>query len=82
MVLGGVAMGVRKQHEADMAMPMAIGRGEMPLAKAMGRAKGAMRAAVAVFDIKLVMAAVSVSRAQVLGLGYVSADDVSRAMEG
>ena len=30
----------------------------------------------------LTMAAVSVSRAQVLGLGYVSADDVSRAMEG
>ena len=30
----------------------------------------------------LAMAAVSVSRATVLGWGYVSADDVSRAMEG
>ena len=58
MVLGGVAIGVRKQHEADMAIPMVMGRGDMPVARAMGRARGAIRAAVAVLDIKLVMAAV------------------------
>ena len=51
-------MGVRKQHEADMAMPMVMGRGDMPVASAIGRAKGAIKAAVAVLDIKLVMAAV------------------------
>ena len=51
MVFGGVAMGGRKQAEADMQMPIMSGRGEMPPPTAMGRASGAMRAAVAVVDV-------------------------------
>ena len=58
MVLGGVAMGVRKHAEAEMAIPMTMGSGEIPVAMAMGMARGAIRAAVAVFDMKFVTTAV------------------------
>ena len=59
MVFGGVAIGVRKQAEADIQMPIMSGRGEMPPPTAMGRASGAIRAAVAVLDMKLVSSMVS-----------------------
>ena len=44
MVFGGVAIGVRKQAEADIQMPIMSGRGEKPPPTAMGRASGAIRA--------------------------------------
>ena len=54
-----MAIGVRKQAEADIQMPIMSGRGEMPPPTAMGRASGAIRAAVAVLDMKLVSSMVS-----------------------
>ena len=58
-MFGGVAIGVRKQAEADMAIPMTRGRGEIPLLRAIGIARGAISAAVAVLDIKFVTSAVT-----------------------
>ncbi len=63
MVLGGVATGVRKQADADIAMPITSGSGERPLLTAIGIASGAIRAAVAVFDIKFVTSAVTAQTA-------------------
>ena len=69
MVFGGVAIGVRKQAEADIQMPIMSGRGEMPPPTAMGRASGAIRAAVAVLDMKLVMTAVSAQQTSMSSQG-------------
>jgi len=69
MVLGGVAIGVRKQAEAAMAMPITIGSGLTPNPLANAIPIGVIRTVVAVLDMKFVTIAVIIKVAAKRAIG-------------